>query len=137
MLLQRFEFIDFADYKLETKQTLTIKPANFVIRVKMRSGRTTTAPLAAPSAALAPRPAGAPLPIAAPAPAADAGQTALLVLFGSNLGTAEQLAHEIADESSGNGFVPTVGSLDEHVGSLPNPDPDRCRATEAWGEADL
>ena len=29
MLLQRFEFIDFADYQLETKQTLTIKPANF------------------------------------------------------------------------------------------------------------
>src|SRR5580704_16578819 len=31
MLLQRFEFVDFANYQLETKQTLTIKPANFII----------------------------------------------------------------------------------------------------------
>jgi cytochrome P450 / NADPH-cytochrome P450 reductase len=32
MLLQRFEFVDFANYQLETKQTLTIKPANFILR---------------------------------------------------------------------------------------------------------
>ena len=42
MLLQRFEFVDFADYRLETKQTLTIKPANFIVRVKPRAGRATT-----------------------------------------------------------------------------------------------
>ena len=36
MLLQRFEFVDFADYQLETKQTLTIKPNNFHIKVKLR-----------------------------------------------------------------------------------------------------
>jgi cytochrome P450 / NADPH-cytochrome P450 reductase len=39
MLLQRFEFIDFADYRLETKQALTIKPSNFQIRIKLRAGR--------------------------------------------------------------------------------------------------
>src|SRR6516225_9970995 len=39
MLLQRFEFVDFANYHLETKQTLTIKPANFNIRVRPRAGR--------------------------------------------------------------------------------------------------
>src|SRR5207248_9874126 len=41
MLLQRFEFIDFANYKLETKQTLTVKPDNFHIKVKLRAGRAT------------------------------------------------------------------------------------------------
>jgi cytochrome P450/NADPH-cytochrome P450 reductase len=119
MLLQRFEFIDFAEYKLETKQTLTIKPANFAIRVRMRAGRITTAPLAAPQPASAPDPTTGPQPVAAPAPAADAHHTALLVLFGSNLGTAEGLAHQIADEARGRGFVATVGPLDEHVGELP------------------
>ena len=88
MLLQRFEFIDFADYKLETKQTLTIKPANFTIRVKMRSGRTATAPLAGPAEpppALGPDTAATARPVAAPAPAAEGPQMPLLVLFGSNL----------------------------------------------------
>ena len=32
MLLQRFELIDFANYHLETKQTLTIKPNNAAYR---------------------------------------------------------------------------------------------------------
>ena len=29
MLLQRFEFVDFANYQLEIRQAATIKPANF------------------------------------------------------------------------------------------------------------
>ena len=113
MLLQRFEFIDFADYQLDTKQTLTIKPNNFHIRLKLRAGRTATAPL------VAPRPVAAPQPAAAPTPGADAHQTPLLVLYGSNLGTAEGLAHTIAEDARNRGFVATVGSLDDHAGSLP------------------
>ncbi len=37
MVLQRFELVDFADYTLKTKQTLTIKPDQFYIRVKFRT----------------------------------------------------------------------------------------------------
>ena len=44
MLLQRFEFVDFGNYQLETKQTLTIKPSNFSIKVRQRTGRTATTP---------------------------------------------------------------------------------------------
>src|SRR5205814_4828352 len=84
MLLQRFEPIDFAEYKLETKQALTIKPANFIIQVRMRAGRSATAPLAAPPPAAGPDPTTAPRPATAPAPAADAHRTAPPVLFGSN-----------------------------------------------------
>jgi cytochrome P450 / NADPH-cytochrome P450 reductase len=114
MLLQRFEFVDFANYQLETKQTLTIKPNNFHIKVRLRAGRTASAPLAAP------RPvAVASQPAATPTPTADAHQMPLLVLYGSNLGTAEGLAHTIAEDATKRGFVATVGSLDEHVGSLP------------------
>src|SRR3954462_9548844 len=56
MLLQRFELIDFANYQLETKQTLTVKPNNFHIKVRLRAGHPTTAPLLAARAATAPPP---------------------------------------------------------------------------------
>jgi cytochrome P450 / NADPH-cytochrome P450 reductase len=117
MLLQRFELIDYANYQLETKQTLTIKPNNFHIKVKMRAGRTATAPLAAARPAAPAQPAAP--PAAAPAAPVDGHHTPLLVLYGSNLGTAEGLAHTIAQDATGRGFVATVGALDDHVGSLP------------------
>lgn len=41
------------------------------------------------------------------------------MLYGSNLGTAEGLAHAIAEDASNRGFVATVAALDEHVGALP------------------
>ena len=119
MLLQRFELIDFADYQLETKQTLTIKPINFHIKVKLRAGRIgLPRPLAPP----APRPRCATAPRRPPQrrhPASTAHHTPLLVLYGSNLGTAEGLAHTIAQDATNRGFVATVGALDDHVGSLP------------------
>jgi cytochrome P450/NADPH-cytochrome P450 reductase len=42
-----------------------------------------------------------------------------MVLYGSNLGTAEGLARTIAQDATNRGFVATVGALDDHVGSLP------------------
>jgi cytochrome P450/NADPH-cytochrome P450 reductase len=126
MLLQRFEFVDFANYQLETKQTLTIKPANFIIRVKPRVGRATTGFFAPPQQGTVPTAApvastSSPAPTTAPNPAgaADAHATPLLVLFGSNLGTAEGIAHRIADDARSRGFAAAVGALDEHVDTLP------------------
>jgi cytochrome P450 / NADPH-cytochrome P450 reductase len=126
MLLQRFEFVDFANYQLETKQTLTIKPANFIIRVKPRAGRATTGFFAAPQQAASPivaPAASAILPASAaatdPDAAADAHATPLLVLFGSNLGTAEGIAHRVADDARSRGFAATVGALDDHADALP------------------
>ena len=42
-----------------------------------------------------------------------------MVLFGSNLGTAEGFAHRIADDARSRGFAATVGALDEHADALP------------------
>ena len=116
MLLQRFEFIDFADYQLETKQTLTIKPDDFHIKVRPRAGRTATAPPAHAAGAAGP---GAAARCRRRRPSAAAHHTPLLVLYGSNLGTAEGLAHAIAEDATNRGFVATVGALDDHVGALP------------------
>ena len=122
MLLQRFEFVDFANYQLETKQTLTIKPANFIIRVKPRAGRAATGFFARPWAALQPltgRERAGRASGGTAAAAADLHATPLLVLFGSNLGTAEGIAHRIADDARSRGFAATVGALDEHADTLP------------------
>jgi cytochrome P450/NADPH-cytochrome P450 reductase len=43
-----------------------------------------------------------------------------LVLFGSNMGTAEELANQLAATGEANGYRPTVASLDEYVEKLPS-----------------
>ncbi len=54
------------------------------------------------------------------APATRPGHnTPLLVLYGSNLGTAEDLATRVADLAEVNGFATRLAPLDEYVGKLP------------------
>src|SRR5690242_21421605 len=45
--------------------------------------------------------------------------TPLLVLYGSNLGSAEELATRVADLAEVNGFATKLGALDDYVGKLP------------------
>src|SRR5262249_35322216 len=45
--------------------------------------------------------------------------TPLLVLYGSNLGTSEELARQIAQDAEANGFATTLAPLDRFVGQLP------------------
>src|ERR671938_186425 len=112
MLLQRFEFIDHTDYQLKIKQTLTIKPADFRIKVRPRTNR--------PAVVVAPPPPvpEEPEPDPAPEVAAVQGNTPLLVLYGSNLGTAEGIAHHVADDARTHGFATTVAPLDDYLGKL-------------------
>jgi cytochrome P450/NADPH-cytochrome P450 reductase len=44
----------------------------------------------------------------------------MLVLYGSNLGSAEELATRMADLAEINGFVTRLGPLDDYVGKLPD-----------------
>ncbi len=114
MILQRFKLIDHTRYQMHLKETLTMKPEGFKIKVRPRpdSERTVVAgATAAPAAkAAAPR---------APARARPGHNTPLLVLYGSNLGTAEELATRIADLAEVNGFATRLASLDEATGKLP------------------
>ncbi|MGH3146013.1 MAG: cytochrome P450, partial [Rubrobacter sp.] len=114
MILQRFELVDHTDYELKLRQTLTIKPTDFHIKVRPRTNRS-----AAP-AAPATQPTVAPQedPEAQPAVVVRGG-IPLLVLFGSNLGTAEEIAHHIAEDATTHGFTTTVASLDDYTDKLP------------------
>src|ERR1700738_390783 len=113
MILQRFRLIDVNRYQMHLKETLTIKPDGFKIKVRPRTekergvfaGPTTTT--AAVSTA-APR-----------ARTRPGHNTPLLVLYGSNLGTAEELAIRVADLAEVNGFATKLAPLDDLVGKLP------------------
>jgi cytochrome P450/NADPH-cytochrome P450 reductase len=114
MILQRFELADPAGYELKVKQTLTIKPEGFRIKVRPRRDRPTTAA----------RPAARKGDQAAPEPEATAAPVVrtrmpLLVLYGSNTGTCETIAHRIGEDATVRGFSATVAELDAYAGKLP------------------
>ncbi len=118
MLLQRFELIDFDAYTLELKQTLTIKPNNFKIKIRPRAQRPeASAPTITRAAPRAPQESHT--PVAAGATTARGHNTPLLALFGSNLGASEELAHHIASGAVAHGYAATVAPLDEYAGKLP------------------
>ena len=58
-------------------------------------------------------------PSVAPRAARAGHNTPLLVLYGSNLGTAEELATRVADLAEVNGFAAKLAPLDEYAGKLP------------------
>ncbi len=114
MILQRFRLFDHQRYQMVLKETLTVKPDGFKIKVRPRTDRergafaggtvsTTVATAAQPAARTRP-----------------AHNTPLLVLYGSNLGTAEELATRVADLAQVNGFATRLAPLDEFVGKLPD-----------------
>ena len=114
MILQRFRLLDVNRYQLALKETLTIKPDGFRIKVSPREARERgafagTVTSAAASGIAAPR-----------ARTRPAHNTPLLVLYGSNLGTAEELATRVADLAEVNGFATRLATLDEFAGELPD-----------------
>src|SRR5207244_4620562 len=124
------DLIDHTDYHLRIRETLPLKPEDSRLRVRRRARRPAT--VAAPAPAAVPAgaaPAGLPVapavgaPMPEPArelPVGVAGHGApLLVLYGSNFGTAEGLARAIAEDGAGRGFAVTAAPLDDFAAKLP------------------
>lgn len=140
MILQRFDLsLADPDYRLEIKETLTLKPHGLSIHARRRD---TPIVRAAP-----PAPAAAPAP-AAPAQAADSHATPLHILFGSNAGSSEAFAQRIATDARAQGYRATLAPLDAAVGRLPTEGallivtasyegqpPDNARAFVAWADS--
>ena len=115
MILQRFRLIDHQRYKLSLKETLTVKPEGFKIKARLRTDRAPASQAHAFAAAPAAQAA-----VAAPTGRARLGHnTPLLLLFGSNLGKAEELARQVADLAHLNGFATTLAPLDNFAAKLP------------------
>src|SRR5215217_2925024 len=114
MILQRFKLIDTHRYQMQLKEALTIKPDGFKIKVRPRADKDRGAFAGRAAVAAAASNAAAPQARARPG-----HNTPLLVLYGSNLGTAEELATRVADLAEVNGFATRLGALDDYVGKLP------------------
>ncbi len=101
MLLRAFSISDPHSYKLRIKETLSIKPDDFWMRIRLRQ----------PHERLQ-------LGQVEPAKAEDVASVAgtgqkFAVLYGSSLGTARDIAEEIAERARLDGFDVVVRSMDE------------------------
>jgi cytochrome P450/NADPH-cytochrome P450 reductase len=114
MILQRFTLVDHTAYQLKIKEALTIKPEGFRIKALPRDPATRARVDGGPQPAQAARE----RPAAARPQAARHG-TSLLVLQGSNLGTAEELARQLAEAGELRGFSTQLASLDDYAQRLP------------------
>ncbi|MFF1823416.1 bifunctional cytochrome P450/NADPH--P450 reductase [Kribbella sp. NPDC058245] len=112
LLIHRYRLRDDADYQLKVKETLTLKPEGFELKLVRRTAAERVVVEAPAVVEAAGRVAGR----------AKAG-TGLTVLHGSNLGTCRALARQLGDESEDRGFTASTGSLDSAVGALPTDRP--------------
>ncbi|MGN5240212.1 bifunctional cytochrome P450/NADPH--P450 reductase [Rhodococcus sp. SJ-3] len=111
LILQRFAISDPHAYRMQVKQTLTLKPEGFTIRVRERRPH---------ERATAPTPAADPDTREQDLGAVPAG-TALTVAYGSNLGTCADIAERLAERAGRAGFEVRLSTLDELAA-----DPPRC-----------
>ncbi|WP_126596978.1 bifunctional cytochrome P450/NADPH--P450 reductase [Dictyobacter aurantiacus] len=117
MLLQRYHFIDHTNYQFKIKETLTIKPDDFKIKVRKRTDaeRTIVVRPQAEESVQAKKAATRTVP----KPEIPRHDTPLLVLFGSNMGTAEDIANRMVEDANAYGFKTTIADLDEYTNKLP------------------
>jgi len=108
MILRRFAIADPRGHQLTIKQTLTIKPDGLTLRVRPRQAHERIS-VAAPEQT-------APVQVAADLKAAG---VRLRVAYGSNLGTSEELAQQLAERARRAGFDVTVQTLDDLATDLP------------------
>ncbi|MBF8191315.1 cytochrome P450 [Nonomuraea sp. K274] len=101
MVLRRFALSDPNVYRMKIKQTLTLKPDGFTLRVRGRRAHERAV-------------------IAAPQVEEETGQqdlavtgVPLTVAYGSNLGTSADLAERLAERAGRAGFATTLTTLDE------------------------
>ncbi|MBV2357272.1 cytochrome P450 [Streptomyces sp. J2-1] len=119
VLVHRYRLQDHADYTLEVKETLTLKPEGFTL---------TLAPRTPADRAHAPLPGAAPVRAAADLtpetlPARVRPGTGALFLHGSNYGTCREFAAQLADEAAGLGCATEVAALNDRAGGLPTDRP--------------
>ncbi|MEC1261357.1 bifunctional cytochrome P450/NADPH--P450 reductase [Bacillus swezeyi] len=114
MILQHFELEDHTNYHLAVKESLTLKPEGFTIRVKPRKKQmlmtfpAQTAEQKDPQEERQTKPAGE-----------NTHGIPFLVLYGSNLGTAEGIAKELADQARLQGYKCETAELDQYQGRIP------------------
>ncbi|MGM0854928.1 MAG: bifunctional cytochrome P450/NADPH--P450 reductase [Bacillota bacterium] len=111
MVLQHFDLIDHKEYQLDVKETLTLKPNGLTMRVSPR--KPIISFTAAPSEEVKSK------KIETQASVKSSHGTPLLILYGSNMGTAEGIARDLAETGRQQGFITEVAPLNDYTGGLP------------------
>lgn len=114
MILKHFNLEDPYNYQLKIKETLTLKPDHFFMRVRPREQQTASGFVFQTLRDDAIEPA-----INTEQTKRPRHETPLLVLYGSDLGTAEGIAREVADRGTLQGFAVEVGELNTYIDRLP------------------
>lgn len=116
LMLQRFDmsFVD-PSYELEVVDALTLKPKDIKVRARVRRPGLRHAPAEPQQRVVSvvremPKVSGRAL-------SADA--TPLLVLYGSNAGSAETFARRVAAAAAGQGFAARLAPMDDYAQGLP------------------
>lgn len=117
MILKHFHLIDHTNYQLKVKETLTLKPDGLTMQVLPRhANETFTFTMNETSGAIENIEKSA----SQSSPSIiGAHNTPLLVLFGSNMGSSEGIARDLAVTARFKGFQSEVAPLDEFAGELP------------------
>jgi cytochrome P450/NADPH-cytochrome P450 reductase len=125
MLIQRFD-LEMADpaYQLKVAETLTIKPSGFEVRAKRRDvqviHRSHTGNISSRSGDIGRKPLSQTSAANSNMDFASTEALApLLVLYGSNSGSSETFAKQIAREAPAHGFNANLMSLDDATDKLP------------------
>ncbi|MBC7798853.1 MAG: cytochrome P450, partial [Pyrinomonadaceae bacterium] len=127
MILQRFKLIDHKRYELKIKESLTMKPDGFKIKVLPRRAdeknvnqlkvKNEQVKVNLDSQKIVEtREINHSLQVQN---GKFRHETPLLVLFGSNMGTAEEIARRIAQDAESNGFSTRIAALNDYAGRLP------------------
>ena len=114
MILHNFALYDSEDYKLSVKESLTLKPDNFTLRVRSRRPHERIGGEAA--AAAKPDTGGTD---GTGADVQGAGRV-LTILTGTSLGTCRDIAEQIAERATAGGFNVKQGALDDAVDGFPD-----------------
>jgi cytochrome P450 / NADPH-cytochrome P450 reductase len=117
-LLQRYRLRGDPAYNLDIQVALTIKPSGFYVRLEKRTDADRKLPASEGPTNATPSPSER-APAEAPPPAVVGHGTPLCVLFGSNMGSAEEFAGQLADAGRMGGFAVTTAPLNAHAKPLP------------------
>lgn len=134
MILQNFELIKDESYKLKYQVTMTVRPIGFFMKVRLRNGRRATDLVRRASVVPSPHistkqtqhsqstPNG--VDISTPTQIQKSSGTSLTILFASNAGSCEALAHRLAVAVAERGIqTRTIDRVDNAVGKLPKDGP--------------
>ncbi|MCU1679820.1 MAG: hypothetical protein JWQ81_559 [Amycolatopsis sp.] len=107
LLAHRFILIGEDSYQLKVKETLTLKPDGFTMRLRPRIARRVVVP--------------APVPAkdSQPVTAKKATGTRITFLHGSNMGTCAGIARDLSADGGEHGFTTAISPLNDAVDQLP------------------